>query len=347
VLARDSRFSRALMWTTVIALTVAVLGGAAWIASTWGDPHRGGLVGLAIGVGATTTLVALLLRDRVLEASWSEPFFAGWTLMLIAVIAVGAALDDGIHSPLALCLFGCTVYPALSYPRWAVALDIGAALAALVTLTLVPGDGVAPPTAVYVGALIYNLVLAAVLCRLQGRFQESTMAQLRRISRIDPLTGALNRLGFQERLEAELERVRAGGVPAVFVLLDLDGFKQVNDTHGHAAGDKLLCCVVRAMDAVIGPDDSLARIGGDEFAVILARSDRGAANLVAERLRNAIADWIGVSVGVAMISANDEAEQVHRRADELLYADKRSRQGERRAGEPARLTAASMMARPL
>ncbi len=113
--------------------------------------------------------------------------------------------------------------------------------------------------------------------------------ELRMIANVDQLTGALTRRGFIEQAERELERTRRHSRPAALVLFDLDHFKSVNDTFGHAGGDKVLQQVGMIAEMALRPSDRLGRIGGEEFALLLPETDNDQAIVVAERLRQMIA----------------------------------------------------------
>jgi diguanylate cyclase (GGDEF)-like protein len=160
--------------------------------------------------------------------------------------------------------------------------------------------------------------------------------QALKLARHDPLTGLPNRRFFEEKLDQCLGAT-AGGMQLAVLMLDLDGFKPVNDTHGHAAGDKALSEFARRASAILRSNDFLARIGGDEFAVIMPaiRSLDEPATL-ARRITAAIAQpftvndatvTFGVGIGIA-IAPNDgvEADDLMRRADRALY---RAKQGGR------------------
>ncbi|WP_370328327.1 diguanylate cyclase domain-containing protein [Euzebya sp.] len=143
----------------------------------------------------------------------------------------------------------------------------------------------------------------------------------------DALTGLANRAHLHEALAADV----AAGRPVVVHLIDLDGFKHINDGHGHAAGDHVLAVVGRRLAAAVRPADLACRYGGDEFVV---RTVAGAADGLAERLVATIAqpiEWegrelaIGASIGVAALGPDDDVDALLGRADMAMYADKRTR----------------------
>lgn len=105
----------------------------------------------------------------------------------------------------------------------------------------------------------------------------------------DPLTGLANRRHFQAVLEREIDRVTRSGEAALLLMLDIDRFKQVNDTYGHIAGDRVLQSVARTLSECIRPMDTLARYGGEEFAVVLPACQAAFGKAVAERIRRTIA----------------------------------------------------------
>jgi diguanylate cyclase (GGDEF)-like protein len=148
-------------------------------------------------------------------------------------------------------------------------------------------------------------------------------------SRHDALTGLANRRAFDERLEAEMARARRHGGGLAVCLVDLDRFKAVNDTHGHAAGDAVLRAVAANL-ARVREEDAAFRLGGDEFGLLLIEPDADAgAALVADRISAAIeADaacgGVGASWGVAVFAPADDAASLLGRADAMLYANKRA-----------------------
>jgi len=160
---------------------------------------------------------------------------------------------------------------------------------------------------------------------------------------IDPLTDLLNRRGFERELKRSVAYVKRYGVSAALVFLDLDSFKPVNDRHGHAAGDAVLRAAAAAIVAEVRTSDVVARIGGDEFVVLLWNVDGDAAAAKAAALERAVyatpVQWgastlvVGASAGVAHVGALDSADELLARADAAMYA----RKAERR--EPASLGA--------
>ena len=113
-------------------------------------------------------------------------------------------------------------------------------------------------------------------------------AELQRLATTDPLTGLLNRRRFTEVVEQELQRVRRHPRPLTLLMLDLDHFKQINDSHGHPAGDRVLRVVTGACGQLLRSTDSFGRLGGEEFAILLPDTDRAGALEVAEKLRETV-----------------------------------------------------------
>lgn len=158
-------------------------------------------------------------------------------------------------------------------------------------------------------------------------------AELTRLARTDALTGLASRGYFLERLEAEIDRWRRGGPVAALLMIDLDWFKRVNDTWGHAVGDEVLRHFADVLRRSLRRVDIAGRVGGEEFAVLLPGSDAQAALRAAERLRQEIAGAsaataagevaITASLGVTLLEGDDHLpEQPLQRADRALYRAK-------------------------
>lgn len=174
--------------------------------------------------------------------------------------------------------------------------------------------------------------------------QRDAAEEARHAAVCDHLTGIGNRRAFFDAAETELRRWRRLPRPLTLVLIDADHFKKINDTHGHSAGDAVLRHIARLMGATFRQVDVVARIGGEEFAVLLPSADLASAQRVAERLRATLeaqpaltdAGPVGctVSIGVAtMDEATPSVEALLKRADEALYAAKHS--GRNRVCGPA------------
>lgn len=156
---------------------------------------------------------------------------------------------------------------------------------------------------------------------------------LRRLATTDALTGAANRLAFDEAARRETERARRFGTPLSVVLLDLDHFKEVNDSHGHAFGDAVLAEVAARLRGGLRDSDVLGRVGGEEFALLLPMTDAPAALETAERLRRALraeavvhggsAAVVTASFGVAPVDPASGFEAAREAADRALYEAKR------------------------
>lgn len=160
-----------------------------------------------------------------------------------------------------------------------------------------------------------------------------THAELERLARTDPLTGLANRRRFMEALEQEVDRWERYGRPLSLVAMDLDHFKSVNDTHGHAAGDDVLRQAAQALHSVCRDVDLAARMGGEEFCLLLPETDTTGARIVAERVRERMAGTehrspagetfrVTASLGVATAKRGASGEALLQAADEALYRAK-------------------------
>jgi diguanylate cyclase (GGDEF)-like protein len=158
-------------------------------------------------------------------------------------------------------------------------------------------------------------------------------ALLERQSREDSLTGIANRRSFDERLQTEIERAERYGEALSLLLIDLDHFKHINDSLGHAGGDQVLCEAAVLLRDRLRQSDLAARIGGEEFALLLPRQDARGAQAVAEQLREGFATHdfatgqgdrlrVTLSAGIAQWHAGQTRDDLLRRADQALYRAK-------------------------
>ncbi len=150
--------------------------------------------------------------------------------------------------------------------------------------------------------------------------------QLRHLADHDALTGLLNRRGIDRALAQHVARGRRYGAQGALLVLDLDGFKAVNDTHGHAAGDQLIVTCARALKERLRETDILGRLGGDEFAVLLPAEGEDEARAVAEKIVALIREVGGVTVSVGVTPFGDEPTSTSAmdRADMAMYVAKQA-----------------------
>jgi diguanylate cyclase (GGDEF)-like protein len=160
------------------------------------------------------------------------------------------------------------------------------------------------------------------------------MAMLKAETHTDPLSGLLNRRGFEERAALLLDQCDKAGFPVALVLADLDHFKALNDQHGHEAGDRVIADFAAKLRFATGERGAAGRIGGEEFAVLLPLSDLASARLFAEAIRTYYsagpvdglppATKVTASFGVAARTGSEALAPLMRRADEALYKAKRN-----------------------
>jgi diguanylate cyclase (GGDEF)-like protein len=170
--------------------------------------------------------------------------------------------------------------------------------------------------------------------QLTAEVQERTRAEqaLAHAATTDSLTGLLNRRAMIAVLEQEAERSRRSGRPFALAMADVDGFKAVNDEHGHRAGDELLLLVCRTLRETLRGQDAIARWGGDEILALLPETDLAGAMAAAEKSREALCEreWVvaarafrpTISLGVATFTPQSTVEDVLARADQALYRAK-------------------------
>jgi len=306
-------------WLTyVVALVVA-----GYAVATWDRPHRTNLL-LLLGLAVFAAYVmSRLPAAAIVRSRWREPFFLAWTIADVALIALVVARDGGDWSPLRATFFLPLIFAALSYPPRAVAATGALSVLGYAGAALLGGHATGETIAVF-SALLST---ATVMGVSQAVNRERQRGGLQTLSRADPLTGALNRRGFTERFAAELsDHVRHDGRPLGLIVIDLDDFKIVNDTRGHAAGDDLLCKVANTLAADLRPSDVLGRLGGDEFAVLLPQAGPGELRAAAARLEQRLGGVAAASIGLAALPVDGLcAEDLHRAADADLYRAKQRR----------------------
>jgi diguanylate cyclase (GGDEF)-like protein len=268
----------AVLVLTALPLTppTDAIGDAGWVLA-----GASGLIALAGG--------ALVLRAQ----------HVGYSLLLaigyvsVAQIALAQWLAGGINAPYRqLYILPALQIAAVHPPRRIIPFMVtllGAAAAPLVY----DGWDERPAAAFLLGALLWlglTLITYRLMRELRDRQIESRREEdhARRLARLDPLTGINNRRAFDETLDEQIALARATRQPLSVLLADIDGFKQINDEHGHVNGDSCLRQVARTIQVSVRATDACFRWGGDEFAVVLPNADGARAGELCERIQGAV-----------------------------------------------------------
>jgi len=324
-------------------LSYVVVGASAlYIGLTWERPHRLA-ISLLFGVGLVgAVVVSRLPRAKIVRSRYREGFFFGWSVLDLALIVTATAADGGTHSPLALVLFVPVVFAAMSYPLISVVTVGGLSMFAYLALALTVGGA---PTS-YEALFAAMLFCTGAMSAWQARNHDHQHQALMEVSRADPLTGCLNRRGFEERAVAEISSATRRAHQGAVLVLDVDHFKEVNDRLGHAAGDDLLRWLVATMRSALRPVDAIGRIGGDEFAVLLADIEPAEAVATSVRLAGLLNRRQPCSIGVASFPMDGiDLEELMRAADARLYASRDGRPEAGAASPDERLSWAAALAR--
>ena len=182
-------------------------------------------------------------------------------------------------------------------------------------------------------------LLVAEVEQLRRDLREANrkIAELEARADVDPLLDILNRRGFEREFVRSLAYVRRYGTSAALLFIDLDGFKAVNDQHGHAAGDALLKAVAAGLSQNVRASDVVARLGGDEFGVLMWNLDAARADAKAAEVESLIAGiraehggaalCVGASAGAVALDPDATAAAIIDAADQAMYARKRARRG--------------------
>ncbi|MFI7600279.1 diguanylate cyclase [Actinoplanes sp. NPDC049681] len=300
-------------WIALFDSCIGVLYAAAFAGA---EPHRLA-IGLIAGAGCVVGAGLIAGAGRLSRARGVRQIMLAYAVVMAFMGGTLSTLNGGAGTVCALSILVPMPLIALSSPA-RVAVPVLSLYAAVYVAVAV---NVGVPSGWYGALHLAGAVAVSIACGAQGRAAARQRRRLTELSRVDVLTGVLNRRGFEERF--------AAGPAESLLIFDLDGFKQVNDQRGHAAGDELLCWVAATLTANLGARDAVGRLGGDEFVVLLAEGDTAA---VAEQLRDALAERTATSVGRATLGADgDDFDALYAHADAQLYAEKAGRGGRRRA----------------
>jgi diguanylate cyclase (GGDEF)-like protein len=292
-----------------------------YLLGTWDDPNRTPIL-LLVTVAAIGTVPFLFVPRELLLGNpvRRRAFFLSWTGVDAAIVAAAAILDGGTSSPFTVVLFLTQAFSAVFYPP---RLVVVAAVMNLLALTAIAvlGEAHELTATLFEGAALLGTAMMCAWAAINAADQRRELAHA---SRSDPLTGCLNRLGLEERLDQEVARAQRTGAPFALVVVDLDNFKRVNDDHGHAAGDALLREIVNAMAGVVRGMDSVGRLGGDEFALVFPDAGCERTPILIERVEAAIAHLSSSSLGAACYpNEGDSTDTLMIHADRQMYRNKR------------------------
>jgi diguanylate cyclase (GGDEF)-like protein len=293
-------------WTAAALASLLALEFATW---TFSDQRI--LFGVVV-VTVGCALGQLLLGPRM--PAWGVQ---GCTLLSVALVSVCASIGPRDRQDIAVLYVWILIFAGMYFTKWQFA-GVTGAVALAYGLVVVFGPPIENPIAsgfTFVGTGVFAGGVTLILVTL-----------LRMDAREDHLTRLANRRSWDERLQEEMDRARRSGTVLSVGLFDLDGFKAVNDRHGHAAGDALLREAARAWTGVTrSSGDHLARIGGDEFAILAPFTDQHGMRVLARRLTSASPAEVRFSFGTATWNGSESEGDLLRRADRAMYEAKQSR----------------------
>jgi len=288
-------------------------------------PEGRALTVLAAITMVTAPLVLLLPMHRWCRDHRGALLFYLWSALTTGFICTAIVIDGGAASPLAWLLTLTLTYAGLAYPPAGVAI-MGLLMIAGYLVAAASGPGMSSDSGVTASVLALFTVMIAWASRNQWEMVDQQVLLTQRLATLadtDELTGCVNRRAFTVRLEEALGSAGEGS-PVSLCVLDLDGFKRVNDTEGHAAGDRVLAAAARSLRRAARETDTVSRLGGDEFAVLLPGTPGRWAAALGQRLRQELSVEIGsdrvtASMGIVTVTEPQAGDAVMAAADRLMY----------------------------
>ncbi|HZF79704.1 MAG TPA: EAL domain-containing protein [Rubrivivax sp.] len=278
----------------------------------WNLPLVGAMFALALAGSAAAVLIFFLLRKRTGQRAWC------W--QVAAALIIGAALNAVHHAGMA----------AVGFAEGSISQSAGQ----------LRGNGVG---AVVAAGSLLLMALTMLAARLDSRLQrrssalaaslQSANVKLQQLAFRDALTGLPNRLLFDEHVSGAVERSTRSNQTLAVLFIDLDGFKPVNDSFGHARGDEVLCEMAKRLQQLTRSSDTVARVGGDEFVLLLEEMDGPGAAATAQRIIDTCSAPVtggnghelrlSCSIGIALFPTDGPLDQLLAHADAAMYAAKR------------------------
>lgn len=264
-----------------------------------------------------------------------------WTLHVPVVVGTVILCVSATYADLAYTAFYffVAIFVAITFPRiWPITVHLTLVSAAMMVPVFLGVDTGRPAIIVAILTIPSLMLVSAIIGYLTGRL-EASREDFWALSRQDELTGVGNYRALHERLDEEIARHRRHGRPLGLILLDLDGFKQVNEQFGHLVGDRVLAHVGRALEQGVRAEDSVFRQGGDEFSIVAPETTPEQAEELAMRLRARLggspeAPPVAGTTGVAIFPTDgDSSSDLLGIADVRLFAAKRE-QREARERDP-------------
>ncbi len=338
------------------ALYIAFLSGQGfdWEALSWARPLASYAWNVPVALsGAAASLFVREISDVRLFSPRAYSIFGGFAVAFCVLTVANLAKLVGFESLVnavgnILFLSSALFTLVISFIAWRhgsrasgwflLAWCLLEAFTVATTVQLLLSDGERGDVLFYSG-LPLSMVAAAVLTALgvadRLRGQRIALTEAERRAQTDPLTGVLNRRSLIERLDAACARARTRGLPVSLLFIDLDHFKEINDTFGHQAGDACLAAIVGPIQAELRQSDVIGRYGGEEFVVILSSADAAAARPIAERILQRVADIrvggygetisLTCSIGIATSDTLGVwGQHLIARADAAVYVAKRA-----------------------